>query len=352
MSDRCCNIRERPSGNLALRPVFFAETPFSTANSLMDVLSEVLKLVKLRGALFFNAEMSAPWCLLEPASADIAPAFGAGSGHVVLYHFLLEGRAITRMSDGANVDLSAGDIVVYPHGDPHLLGNGRPEKPVDAMKAFAGNLKDGLKVVRFGGSGEKTKLVCGYMVFDPKIGDVFLSALPKMLKISVADEPSGQWLKQSIRFSVGDNGASDQGSALVIAKLSEVLFVETLRRYINGLNEKETGWLAGLRDEAVGKSIALLHSEPSREWTIAELARKVGASRTRLVERFQHFLGDTPMSYLTRWRLKLGAEFLESSNDSIAQIAASVGYGSEATFNRAFKREYGLPPAQYRRQKK
>lgn len=317
----------------------------------MDVLSEVLKAVKLRGALFFNAELSAPWCLNEPRSADVAPSLSAGPGHVVLYHFLLEGRAFARMPGVPQVDLDAGDIVVVPHGDAHILGNGWPEKPVDAMKAFAKNLKDGLKLVRFGGGGEVTKLVCGYMVFDSKLSNVFLSGLPSLLKVRVTDGPSGQWLKNSIRFSVGEDGGSDAGSGLVIAKLSEVLFIETLRRYITGLPAEDRGWLAGVRDPAIGRALALMHTQPDFEWTIASLARRIGMSRTRLAERFHHFLDDSPIAYLTKWRLKLGAEMLASSDQSVSEVAAAVGYGSEATFNRAFKREYGEPPAKYRKQR-
>ena len=315
----------------------------------MDVLSEVLKVVKLRGALFFNAEASAPWCLDEPSSAQIAPSLKIGSGHIILYHFVLEGRAFARTLDGHQEDLEAGDIVVIPHGDKHVLGNGLAPRPVDAVKAFAGNLKDGLKLVRFGGGGETTKLVCGYMVMDRQLGEVMLTGLPKMIKVRVTDEPSGQWLKNSIRFSVGDEGALDAGSDIVIAKLSEVLFVETLRRYVNSLPAEDKGWLAGVRDPVVGRSLALVHVDPAHNWTIAEIARRVGMSRTRLAERFQHYIGDSPMAYLTRWRLKLGAEMLATTNKSIAEIAADVGYGSEATFNRAFRRVYNVPPAQYRR---
>jgi AraC-like DNA-binding protein len=170
-----------------------------------------------------------------------------------------------------------------------------------------------------------------------------------MLKVHVANEPSGHWLEQSIRFSVDDVNGSHAGSGLVLARLSEVLFVETLRRYINSLPAEEKGWLAGARDPVIGQALALLHKEPAEPWTISELARRVGLSRTRLAERFRHFLEESPMAYLAKWRLKLGAEILQSSEDSVAEIAATVGYGSEAAFNRAFKREFDCPPAQYRR---
>lgn len=318
----------------------------------MDVLSEVLRAVRLEGALFFNAEFSAPWCISEPRSNVIASHLSPGAGHLILYHFLTEGRAFARLSDGRREELSAGDIVIFPHGDDHFLGNGAPERPVDSLKTFAKNLTEGLKLVRFGGGGEVTRIVCGYLVCEPRLSEVFLAGLPEMLKVRVSDGPSGEWLEHSIRFSVGEGGGSGAGSTLVLARLSEVLFVETLRRYINGLPPGRTGWLAGARDPAAGLALALLHREPAHPWTVSELARRVGLSRTRLAERFRHFLEESPMAYLTRWRLKLGAELLLSTEDSVAAVAAAVGYGSEATFNRAFKREFDCPPAQFRRRRK
>ncbi|HYV07590.1 MAG TPA: AraC family transcriptional regulator [Blastocatellia bacterium] len=318
----------------------------------MDVLSEVLRVVRLEGALFFNAEFSAPWCISEPHSTAIVPHLSPEAGHLILYHYLTEGRAYAWLPGGRREELNAGDVVVFPHGDPHLMGNGSPEKPVDAVQTFAKTLTDGLKLVRFGGGGETTKFVCGYMVCEPRLSDVFLSGLPKMLKVNVAGEPSGQWLENSIRFMVGDVNGSNAGSGLVLSKLSEVLFVETLRRYINALPTEQIGWLAGARDQVIGHALALLHKDPAHSWTISDLARAVGLSRTRLAERFHHFLGQSPMAYLTHWRLKLGAEILQSTEESVAEVAAAVGYGSEAAFNRAFKRKFDCPPAQFRRNRR
>jgi AraC-like DNA-binding protein len=315
----------------------------------MDVLSEVLRVVKLEGAMFFNAEFSAPWCLRSSGSRGIAPFLGPAPRHVVMYHFLTEGRAYARLPNGKRVVLTAGDIVILPHGDAHFLGNGSPERPVDSFRTFAKNLSEGLKVARFGGGGEITRFVCGYFACDPRLSEIFLAGLPPILKVPVADEPSGHWLKQSIRFSVDDVNGSHAGSGLVLARLSEVLFVETLRRYINSLPPEQTGWLAGARDPVIGQALALLHKEPAEPWTISQLARRVGLSRTRLADRFRHYLDESPMAYLAKWRLKMGAEILQSSENSVAEIAATVGYGSEAAFNRAFKREFDCPPAQYRR---
>jgi AraC-like DNA-binding protein len=199
-----------------------------------------------------------------------------------------------------------------------------------------------------GGGGETTKFVCGYMACEPHLSRVFLGGLPPILKVSIRDDASGQWLVNSIRYSVDNVDPSRPGDETVLAKLSEVLFVETLRRYIALLPCEQTGWLAGVRDPEVGKALALLHRKPAHPWTIASLTKELGISRTVLAERFRRYLSETPMAYLTRWRLQLGAQLLTSTSSSVAQIAAEVGYESEASFNRAFKREFSLPPARFR----
>ena len=318
----------------------------------MDVLSEVLKTVRLEGALFFNAEFSAPWCLSTSPSAAYMPDLFADARHLIIYHFLTEGRAYAKITGGQREELIAGDIVIFPHGAAHVLGNGWPAKPVDSLRTFAKNLTHGLKLARFGGGGEITRFVCGYLACEPRLSEPFLAGLPPLLKVHIAQEPSGRWLEHSIRFSVGDAGISSPGSGLVLAKLSEVLFVETLRCYVDSLPPDQTGWLAGVRDPVIGRALTLLHNEPAHPWTVSDLARKIGLSRTRLAERFRHFLGESPMAYLTKWRLRLGAEMLLSSADSVAGVAAAVGYGSEATFSRAFRREFDCPPAQFRRRRK
>ena len=318
----------------------------------MDLLSDILKVVKLDAAIFFNGEFSAPWCFSARRSKDIAHYLSPHAGHLIIYHLLTEGRAYARLADGPRLELTAGDIVIFPHGDAHFIGNGWPEKPVDSIKTFGKNISQGLKTARFGGSGETTRFVCGYMACQPRLSEVFLASLPPMFKVNVISAPSGAWIDSSIRFTVAQAEESDAGSALVTAKLSEVLFVETLRGYLKTLPPDQIGWLAGARDPAVGQALALLHKEPDQQWTILNLAKSVGLSRTRLAERFHHFLGQSPMAYLAQWRLKLAAQILQTSDDSVAQVAAAVGYGSEASFNRAFKREFAIPPARFRRQRK
>jgi transcriptional regulator GlxA family with amidase domain len=209
-----------------------------------------------------------------------------------------------------------------------------------------------MQPVRFGGGGEITRFVCGFMACDPQLCEVVLASLPKMLKVHISNEPSGEWIANSIRFSLDQASGTHAGSDLVMAKLSELLFVETLRRYINTLPPGQTGWLGGARDPIAGKALAFMHKEPAHPWTLESLARRVGVSRSLLAERFRHFLGRSPMAYLTTWRLKLGAEILESTDDGIAEVAAAVGYRSEAAFNRAFRRAFDCPPAQFRRMRR
>jgi AraC-like DNA-binding protein len=318
----------------------------------MDVLSTVLKTVKLEGAMFYNAEFSAPWSFRSPPSCLVAPYLSPEPRHVIIYHLLTHGRAYANIEDGRRITLSAGDIVVFPHGDSHLMGNGRDVEPKDNAKFLEEIFSQGLKVARMGGGGEITRFICGYLVCDPQLSKSFLGGLPPMFKVSISGDSSGQWLENCIRYSVGQAVDSHSGSEIVVAKLSEALFAETLRRYVDLLPPDQTGWLAGARDPDIGNALALVHRQPAAPWTIAELARRVGVSRSVLAERFRHFLGVPPMAYLTHWRLQLGAQLLMSTSHSVAQIAAEVGYESEPAFNRAFKREFASPPARFRMKSK
>jgi AraC-like DNA-binding protein len=338
--------------HLTQSPADFAKSSDNGVGNRMDVLSTVLKTVKLEGAMFYNAEFSAPWGFRSPPSCQVAPYLKSESRHVIIYHLLTHGRAYANVEGGPRVSLSAGDIVVFPHGDAHIMGNGRDVEPRDNARTLQEILAQGLKPARMGGGGEITRFVCGYLVCDLQLSKAFLGGLPPIFKVNIGSDGSGQWLENSIRYAVERAVASQTGSEIVVAKLSEALFVETLRRYVDHLPPGQTGWLAGARDPDVGNALALVHRQPSDPWTIAELARQVGVSRSVLAERFRHFLGVPPMAYLTRWRLQLGAQLLASTSRSVAQIAAEVGYESEPAFNRAFKREFGSPPARFRMKSK
>jgi AraC-like DNA-binding protein len=315
----------------------------------MDVLSEVLKAVTLDGAVFFNGEFSSPWCARQPDTCAIASYLSVQAKHVIIFHLVTEGRGYAQVEQNRHMmPLEAGDIIIVPHGDAHLLGNGPPVTPIDSAEQLRQVLAERRMLSQFGGGGELTKLICGYLTCDPQLSQVFLVGLPPIVKVHIRDNPSGQWLEDTLRYSVDHAEASGPGGAAVIAKLSEVLFVETLRRYIAQLPQTQTGWLAGVRDPEVGKALALLHRQPAHPWTVTTLANEVGLSRSVLAERFQHYLSDTPIGYLTRWRLHLAARELSSTSKSVAEVAGDVGYESEPSFNRAFKRTFGLPPARYR----
>jgi len=244
----------------------------------MDAVSEVLKVVKLRGALFFNAEFSAPWCVASSESSKLAPLLCPGAAHVIIYHYLADGRAYAQAPDGSRRDLGPGDVVIFPHGDAHRLGNGAG-KPADALRVFAKNLSNGLKVARYGGGGAVTKFVCGFMACDPNLSEVVLAGLPAMFVVNIANDSAGQWLANSIQFSVREAGAPGTGSDVVLAKLSEVLFVETLRRFIQDLPDRQKGWLAGARDPVIGEALALLHKNPAHAWSVGNLAHHVTGER-------------------------------------------------------------------------
>jgi AraC-like DNA-binding protein len=303
----------------------------------------------LNGALFFSAEFSAPWGFTAPASEVTAAMLALGAAHLVLYHFVIEGGALVLLTDGQSVELEPGDIVIFPHGDPHHMTSGKEARAPFPSYGISSKIKSrDLSTLQAGGGGDTSRFVCGYMVCDPFLSRPILNGLPPVFKVNIRTDRSGHWLENSILHLVEEAASGRVGSQAMLAKLSEALFVDTLRRYVASLPEQQTGWLAGARDPIVGKSLGLLHSRIAHPWTIADLANEVGISRSGLVERFTRYLAEPPMTYLSRWRLQLAARSLESTSRGVAEIAADVGYESEAAFNRAFKREFGQPPGRYR----
>jgi AraC-like DNA-binding protein len=315
----------------------------------VDALSELLRVIRLDSALFLNAEFSEPWCLNSPPAPELAPVLSDGSLHVIIFHLLSEGSAFVELCSGERVKLGPGDIVTFPHGDGHLLGNGA-DHPVNVGVSVPEVLARGFMPIRLGGGGPETRFICGFLACAPELSRGILGGLPKIVRVNVRDDATGQWLENSLRFAVSQVQNGDAGTRAMLAKLSEVLFAETLRRYVHELPDGERGWFAAARDPGVGKALTLMHHRPSHPWTLPELAKEAGVSRTVLAERFRHFLGLPPMAYLTEWRLRLGARALVTTLHSVARVASDVGYESEASFNRAFKRQYGSPPARYRKE--
>jgi AraC-like DNA-binding protein len=278
-------------------------------------------------------------------AAELAP----GAPHLVLYHLVIEGGAFVELPDGQSLELMPGDIVIFPHGDPHHMSSGKDARRPFPNYGIAAKIKSrDLSPLQTGGGGEISRFVCGYMTCEPYLSRPILSGLPPVFKVNIRTDRSGHWLENSILHLVEEAASGRVGSEAMLAKLSEALFVDTLRRYVADLPEQQTGWLTGARDPIVGKSLGLMHSRIAHPWTIADLADQVGISRSALVERFTRYLSEPPMTYLTRWRLQMAARSLEKTSRGVADIAADVGYESEAAFNRAFKRQFGQPPGRYR----
>jgi len=318
----------------------------------VDAFSDILSGVKLNGALYFSADFSAPWGFSSPPSntMTLAKVLTPETPHLVIFHFVIDGEALVQLADGESAVLNPGDVIVFPHGDAHRMTSGKGASATSESAAILSKVKSGdLSPLKAGGGGNTTRFVCGYMACDPYQSRPILSGLPPVFKVNIRADRSGQWLENSILQLVEEAASGRVGSAAMLAKLSEALFVDTLRRYVASLPEQRAGWLAGARDPIVGKCLGLLHGRIADRWTIASLAEEVGISRSGLVERFTRYLSDPPMTYLTRWRLQTGARWLERTSKGVAEIAAEVGYESEAAFSRAFRREYGRPPGQYRR---
>ena len=315
----------------------------------MDALSDVLRIVRLTGAVFMDAEFTDPWCIGEPSGVEVCIEHMPGAQHVVIYHLVTEGKCDVAVPGGATATARTGDLIVIPGGESHALGSDLSRPPVAGAPLVVQRGPDEAPQVRYGGGGAVTRIICGYLACDTALFDTVLATLPRVMIVNMRDGPGAQWLASSIRFSLAESGAQRAGAATVLAKLSELMFVEAIRRHIESLPPEQTGWLAGLRDRFVGKALALMHAKPAFAWTVDELADRVGLSRSALAERFAALVGVPPAQYLTRWRLQLAADMLRSGRRAVAAIAADVGYESEAAFNRAFKRELGTTPAAWRR---
>lgn len=315
---------------------------------MMDVLSDALRLIRLKGALFLHAEFGEPWCVAAPRGPILGRGVWPAHEQVAICHLVVEGRCWVTLGGSAPLALEAGDVVMLPQGHAHLLGSGVRHAPPSTADAVHVELPK-LARVRYGGDGAPTVVVCGWFAYDRNVASPVMAALPGVFRTNLRRRGSATWLEAAIRYAVEEAPSGRPGAGVVSDKLAEVLFVETLRGYIEDLPESRTGWLAALRDTVVARSIGLLHERPAEAWTVASLARAANASRTVLAERFAALVGVPPMQYLTQWRISLAAHLLRGGTLSVSRIAEQVGYESEAAFSRAFKREYGLPPGAWRR---
>jgi AraC family transcriptional regulator, alkane utilization regulator len=313
----------------------------------MDVLSDVLRTIRLEGALFLNGDMRAPWCVKIPRGADIAQLLRPGARRLAICHLVLQGRCWAQTEGNEPIEVVAGEAIVVPQGDPHVLGSGLQHAAIDIDHVVTPQLPM-LDLIRYGGDGESTVIVCGWFAYEGDAPNPMMANLPSLFTTSLRRRAAGPWIEQSIGFVLGDAASNAPGSEMVAAKVAEVLFAEVLRGYMEAMPAHNPGWLAGLRDPQVSRCLALMHGEPSRPWTVEGLANEVHVSRSVLAEKFAELVGAPPMQYLTRWRMIVAARMLRSEQANLARVAEGVGYESEAAFNRAFKREYGVSPGQWR----
>jgi AraC-like DNA-binding protein len=337
---------DRAAAFLALESAGTREPPMTT-----DPLSAVLRAVRLTGAVFFHVDASSPWVAETPAASAIAARIMPESQHLISYHAVTRGECWGGTVGEPAVRVATGDIIVFPHGDPHVMSStpgmrAAPRyemfrRPADQALPF--ELKEG------GGGAEGAHLVCGFLGCDARPFNPLLATLPRVLHVSQrAAEDS--WLSQFFRAAVAESSQRRAGGEAMLARLSELMFVEVVRRHLESLPSEQTGWLAGLRDPFVGRALGLLHARPAEAWTLDTLGKEVGLSRSALAENFSALVGLAPIQYLTRWRMQLAAGRL-GDGASVGEAAADVGYGSEAAFSRAFKKLVGVPPASWRKQR-
>jgi len=324
-----------------------------------DILSDVLRGIRLRGAVFFYLSYGPEWATAAPPSKDIAALVLPGSDHVMEYHVVTRGEAWAAIAGHAPVRLAPGDIVMFPHGDAHVLSskpNLRPQyvdaEWISAHRQYSRpiTLNDlgydrGMEFSE-PASGAMTNIVCGFWGCDVRPFNPLIAQLPSMLHLACG--PDRGFMSEALQQAIHACCEKRLGSEVVLERISEIMFVQAVGRYIAETRE-ETGWIAGLQDKHVGQALALLHSRPAAAWTVDELGHHVGMSRSALHERFTQLIGQPPMHYLTQWRMQLAANLLRSTSNTVASVALDVGYESEAAFARAFKRLIGVTPGTWRR---
>jgi AraC-like DNA-binding protein len=314
----------------------------------MDTLSDVLRNVRLKGAIFFDVHASDPWAAETPAGKLIVGRMFPAAEHLISYHAITRGSCWACVGSEPPLQLSAGDIVVIPHGDAHVLSNEpglRGVLDVDRYRA-PNEMELPVSITMGAGGAESTGFVCGFLGCDARPYNPLLHSLPRVFKVS---DSVGGPLSSYVQIALTESKTPRIGGESVLGRLSELMFVDVIRRFLETLPADRLNWLSGLRDPQVGRALAELHRDPARDWTLEALARRVAMSRSAFAERFMTFVGKPPMQYLANWRIQIAASQLASTKDTVAVIAGRVGYDSEAAFSRAFKKIVGSSPSDWRK---
>ncbi len=328
--------------------------PASAPTAGGDPLSDVLRTVKLQGALFFLVEATSPWCVEVPAAARFADIILPRARHVVSYHIAVEGRGLASVPGQDPIPFEAGDIIVFPHADPYLMSSAQdvaPElDPAQTLQFFrdlsAGRLP--FVIPEGGGARPHAKVICGFLGCDVSPYNPLFASLPRLLHVRRPEAAGHDLLDRLIELAMAEVRSERVGGESIRLGLSELMFVEVLRRHLETAAADEPGWLGGLRDPVVGRALALLHARPAEAWTLETLARETATSRSVLAQRFADCVGESPMRYLALWRMQLAARLLTDGREKVAAVAERVGFGSEAAFSRAFKKRMGRSPANWR----
>ncbi|HSP59037.1 MAG TPA: AraC family transcriptional regulator [Halomonas sp.] len=315
----------------------------------MDAGLDVLRMIRFTGGIFLDAEFSAPWCVAAQVTPEDCRPFTPVPHGILAYHYVSAGRLVLRVGEGVPVPVTAGHIVVLPRNDPHVLGSDLDGKPARVDHLIQPMIDGGLARIVYGGGGDITRLQCGFL-YSETPGDALIGILPSVMTLDVAQGAAGRWIESSFRLAATELAAGDTGSSVMLARLAELLFLEAVHHYLGGLPPEQRAWVGGLRNPFVSRALAKLHDHPERHWSSEALAREVGLSRSAFAEHFTELVGVPPMRYLARLRMQIAARRLRESLTSISRIALEAGYESEASFNKAFKRAFGTPPAAWRRQ--
>jgi AraC family transcriptional regulator, alkane utilization regulator len=313
-----------------------------------DALSDILTVFRVTGAALLRAEFTSPWGCDNPPASAVASLLHPGAARLIIFHIVSEGRCWVEVDGHERCMLEEGDIVGFPHGHAHRMGNGRVDL-VPIASLFPPPPWRELPVLRHGGTGALTRVLCIYLRCDLLLFGPFLAGLPEVLVIRRDDGASGQWFNANMRYLVDEATRGKPGASCLMARLTELLFIEMLRRHMAQLRPEDGGWLAALKDRHICRSLTALHLRPSEAWSVEALAREAGLSRSALIRRFDRLLAISPMRYLATWRLHLAAQALRDGTENIASVAWQSGYGSEEAFSRAFKRCFGASPAVWRR---
>lgn len=324
------------------------------AASGADVLSDVLRSVRLTGSMLFLVDATTPWLAWAPQTEAFRRVVLPTSQHLISYHIVTHGRCWAGLRDSPPEHFEAGDVLVVPHGDAYFLADPLeaeasygPEEAVTFFRSMAAGELPSV-VTEGGGGAERTQFICGFLGCDLRPFNPVLAALPRMIHLRAAMSSTDR-MRHLIEFALCELRERSSGGQGVLLRLTELMFIEVVRRHLETMPIAQTGWLAGLNDPLVARTLALLHGAPARRWTLDALGAQAGASRSVLAERFAHFVGQPPMQYLTQWRMQLATRMLLEPGAKVVAVAAAVGYESEAAFSRAFKKCAGVAPAAWRR---